>query len=121
MFNVRTVSEYAETLPNVAYATHCMFACSTDQQQEIRRAIDEYQLNRILVASCTPRTREPLFRNTLREARLNPYLFELANIREQDSWVHQGEPEIATEKAKDLVRMSVFRAFWSRSTNHHIR
>ncbi|MFC1856534.1 FAD-dependent oxidoreductase [Thermodesulfobacteriota bacterium] len=107
--NVEAVSDYAATLPNVEYATHCMFACSTDQQQEIKRVIDEYRLNRILVASCTPRTHEPLFRNTLREAGLNPYLFELANIREQDSWVHQQEPEIATEKAKDLVRMSVSR------------
>ena len=68
------------------------------------------RLNRVMVASCTPRTHEPLFRNTLREAGLNPYLFELANIREQDSWVHQAEPEAATNKAKDLVRMSVSRA-----------
>jgi heterodisulfide reductase subunit A len=94
----------------VAYASNCLFACSTDQQKEIKRVIDEQQINRVIVASCTPRTHEPLFRNTLREAGLNQYLFELANIREQDSWVHQGEPEAATNKAKDLVRMSVSRA-----------
>ena len=108
--NVEAVADYARSLPNVAYASHCMFACSTDQQQEIKHAIKEHSLNRVLVAACTPRTHEPLFRNTLREAGLNPYLFELANIREQDSWVHQAEPEAATEKAKDLVRMSVSRA-----------
>jgi len=108
--NVEAVAGYARSLPNVAYASHCMFACSTDQQQEIKHAIKEHSLNRVLVAACTPRTHEPLFRNTLREAGLNPYLFELANIREQDSWVHQAEPEAATEKAKDLVRMSVSRA-----------
>jgi heterodisulfide reductase subunit A len=108
--DVEAVADYARSLPNVTYATHCMFACSNDQQQEIKHAIKEHGLNRVLVAACTPRTHEPLFRNTLREAGLNPYLFELANIREQDSWVHQAEPETATEKGKDLVRMSVFRA-----------
>jgi heterodisulfide reductase subunit A-like polyferredoxin len=107
--DVEAVAEYARTLPGVAYATHCMFACSSDQQKGIREAIEENKLNRIIVASCTPRTHEPLFRNTLREAGLNAYLFDLANIREQDSWVHQSEPESATAKAKDLVRMSVSR------------
>jgi heterodisulfide reductase subunit A len=87
-----------------------MFACSTDQLQEIKQAIKNHELNRVVVASCTPRTHEPLFRNTLREAGLNPYLFELANIREQDAWVHQAEPEAATNKARELVRMSVARA-----------
>lgn len=107
---VDEVAEYAMTLPGVEYASNCMFACSTDQQKEIKRVIEEKQLNRIVVASCTPRTHEPLFRNTLREAGLNPYLFELANIREQDAWVHQNEPGSATEKAKDLVRMAVSRS-----------
>jgi heterodisulfide reductase subunit A len=108
--DVETVAEFANTLPNVKYATHCMFACSTDQLLEIKQAIKDHALNRVVVASCTPRTHEPLFRNTLREAGLNPYLFELANIREQDAWVHQAEPETATQKAKELVRMSVSRA-----------
>jgi heterodisulfide reductase subunit A-like polyferredoxin len=108
--DVEAVADYGRSLPNVAYATDCMFACSTDQLKEIRGAIKEHQLNRVVVASCTPRTHEPLFRNTLRDAGLNPYLFELANIREQDAWVHLAEPEAATEKAKNLVRMSVSRA-----------
>ncbi|MGD8765202.1 MAG: CoB--CoM heterodisulfide reductase iron-sulfur subunit A family protein [Desulfobacteraceae bacterium] len=108
--NVEEVADDAGSLPNVVYATDCMFACSTDQLQEIKNAINSHNLNRVVVASCTPRTHEPLFRNTLREAGLNPYLFELANIREQDAWVHQSEPEAATEKAKRLVRMSVARA-----------
>jgi heterodisulfide reductase subunit A-like polyferredoxin len=108
--DVEAVAEYVGALPNVIHTADCMFACSTDQLQEIKAAIDSHNLNRIVVASCTPRTHEPLFRNTLREAGLNPYLFELANIREQDAWVHQAEPRAATEKAKDLVRMSVSRA-----------
>ena len=108
--DVEAVSDYVSTLANVAYATDCMFACSTDQLQEIKDAIRKHKLNRIVVASCTPRTHEPLFRSTLRDAGLNPYLFELANIREQDAWVHQAEPQAATEKAKRLVRMSVSRA-----------
>jgi heterodisulfide reductase subunit A-like polyferredoxin len=107
--DTEAVAAYAKTLPGVEYTNHPMFACSTDQQKEIVRAIKEDKLNRFVVASCTPRTHEPLFRNTLREAGLNPYLFELANIREHDSWVHQGERELATEKAKDLVRMAVSR------------
>ena len=108
--DTEAVAEYAKSLPGVEYAMSPMFACSTDQQKEIKRAIDGYKLNRFVVASCMPRTHEPLFRNTLREAGLNQYLFEFANIREQDSWVHQGEHELATEKAKDLVRMAVSRA-----------
>ncbi|MBW2429860.1 MAG: FAD-dependent oxidoreductase, partial [Deltaproteobacteria bacterium] len=108
--DVEVVTDYVRSLPNVAYATDCMFACSTDQLQDIKDAIRTHNLNRVVVASCTPRTHEPLFRNTLRDAGLNPYLFELANIREQDAWVHQGEPQAATEKAKNLVRMSVSRA-----------
>ncbi len=108
--DVEAVADYARSLPQVSYATDCMFACSTDQLQEIKDAIRAHNLNRVVVASCTPRTHEPLFRNTLRDAGLNPYLFELANIREQDAWVHQDQPQAATEKAKNLVRMSVARA-----------
>ena len=98
--DVESVVEYAKTLPGVEYAFHPMFACSTDQQKEIKRAIQEHKLNRFVVASCTPRTHEPLFRNTLREAGLNPYLFELANIREHDSWVHQSEHEPGNREGK---------------------
>lgn len=107
--DVAGVAAYARSLPGVEYASNCLFACSSDQQKEIKRVIDEYRLNRLVVASCTPRTHEPLFRSTMKEAGLNQYLFELANIREHDSWVHQGEPGLATDKAKDLVRMAVSR------------
>ncbi len=108
--DVAAVREYARTLDHVAYVTDNMFTCSQDTQKVIREAIEEHRLNRIVVAACTPRTHEPLFQETIREAGLNSYLFELANIRDQDSWVHQHEPERATEKAKDLVRMAVAKA-----------
>jgi heterodisulfide reductase subunit A len=102
--------EYAKKLPNVVYAEDNLYTCSDDTQKRIREKIKEYNLNRVVVASCTPRTHEPLFRETLREAGLNPYLFEMANIRDQCSWVHMHEPDEATEKAKDLVRSVVAKA-----------
>jgi heterodisulfide reductase subunit A len=105
--NVPEVVEYAKTLPNVVYAESNLYTCSADTGEKIKQVIKDQNLNRVLVASCTPRTHEPLFQDTLREAGLNPHLFELANIRDQCSWVHMHEPEAATEKAKDLVRMSV--------------
>ncbi len=105
--DVPSVKEYARSLPNVAFVAENLFSCSQDTQQVIRDAIKEHRLNRVVVAACTPRTHEPLFQETIREAGLNRYLFELANIRDQDSWVHQAEPEKATAKAKDLVRMAV--------------
>jgi heterodisulfide reductase subunit A len=108
--NVPQVVEYARTLPNVAYAEDNLYTCSTDSQVKIRKAIEEHGLNRVVVASCTPRTHEPLFRDTLREAGLNQYLFEMANIRDQCSWVHMHEPEKATQKSKALVRMAVAKA-----------
>ena len=76
-------------------------------QKKIVETVKEHNLNRVVVASCSPRTHEPLFQETIRQAGLNPYLFEMANIRDQCSWVHQNEPELATEKAKDLVRSAV--------------
>ncbi len=99
------VVDYVSKLPYVAHAEENMYSCSSDSQERIKEMIKEYNLNRFIVASCTPRTHEPLFRNTLREAGLNPFLFELVNIRDQDSWVHQKEPEKATKKACDLIRM----------------
>ena len=105
--DVPAVRDYAKTLPDVVYVADNMFTCSQDTQQLIRQAIKENQLNRVVVAACTPRTHEPLFQETIREAGLNRYLFEMANIRDQDSWVHQSEPEKATDKAKDQVRMAV--------------
>ena len=105
--NVPEVVEYVKTLPNVVYAEHNLYTCSEDTQKGIREKIKEHNLNRVIVASCTPRTHEPLFRETVREAGLNIYLFEMANIRDQCSWVHMHEPEEATVKAKDLVRSIV--------------
>ena len=108
--NVAAVVEYTGTLPNVVHVEDNLYTCSNDTQDLIKQKIIEHNLNRVVVASCTPRTHEPLFRNTLRETGLNPYLFEMANIRDQCSWVHMHEPEKATEKSKDLVRMAVAKA-----------
>jgi len=108
--NVPKVVEYAKTLPNVAYAEANLYTCSQDTQKLIRDKIVENKLNRVIVASCTPRTHEPLFKETVQEAGLNPYLFEMTNIRDQCSWVHMHEPKEATEKAKDLVRSIVAKA-----------
>jgi len=108
--NVPKVVEYAKGLPNVVYAEQNLYTCSQDTQKKIREMIEKHDLNRVVVASCTPRTHEPLFQNTVKEAGLNKYLFEMANIRDQCSWVHRREPEAATEKAKDLVRMAIAKA-----------
>jgi heterodisulfide reductase subunit A len=108
--NVKEVVEYIAKLPNVIHSQELMFACSQDAQKLITEKIHECNLNRIIVAACTPRTHELLFQNTLKKSGLNPYLFEFANIREQCSWVHQRESEKATEKAKDLVKMAVSKA-----------
>jgi len=102
--------EYASTLENVAHAQESLFACSTDNAKEISDQIREKGLNRVVVAACTPRTHEPLFRDTCREGGINPYFYEMANIREHCSWVHSREKESATQKAKEIVRMSVQRA-----------
>jgi heterodisulfide reductase subunit A2 len=107
--DVPSVVEYASTLEGVAHAQESLFACSTDNAQQIADTVREKGLNRVVVAACTPRTHEPLFRDTLREGGLNPYFFEMANIREHCSWVHSKEKEEATQKAKDIVRMSVAR------------
>jgi heterodisulfide reductase subunit A-like polyferredoxin len=104
--DVARVAEYAATLPNVVCAEHDMYACSNDTQERIKQQVREHGLNRVIVASCSPRTHEALFRNTCREAGLNAYLFEMANIRDQCSWVHMHEPEKATGKAEDLLRMA---------------
>jgi heterodisulfide reductase subunit A len=108
--DVEKVAAMAAGQPGVAMATHTMFTCSDTSLSAIRDTIKEQRLNRVVVASCTPRTHEPIFRETLREAGLNPYLFELANIRDQCSWVHSTVPEVATAKAADLVKMSIARA-----------
>ncbi|MBW1998194.1 MAG: CoB--CoM heterodisulfide reductase iron-sulfur subunit A family protein [Deltaproteobacteria bacterium] len=108
--DVPSVVGYASTLPNVVHAQETLFACSTDNARQIADTIREKGLNRVVVAACTPRTHEPLFRDTLREGGINAYFFDMANIREHCSWVHSKEKEDATEKAKDTVRMSVARA-----------
>jgi heterodisulfide reductase subunit A-like polyferredoxin len=108
--DVADVTEYASTLPGVAHAENTMYTCSADSLKLIQERIQEHALNRIIVSSCTPRTHEPIFRDTIREAGLNPYLFEMANIRDQDSWVHAQWPELATHKAQDLTRMAVARS-----------
>jgi len=110
VIDVEHVAKVVLDEPDVLMTTHTMFACSDASLSEIKDSIHKYRLNRIVVASCTPRTHEPLFRETLREAGLNPYLFELANIRDQCSWVHSSEPEAANKKAIELVRMSIDRA-----------
>ena len=107
---VPEVAEYAKTLPNVVYVQENLFSCSQDAQQQLVEVIKEQNLNRVVVASCSPRTHEPLFQETLRNSALNKYLYEQANIRDQCSWVHSNNPDAATVKAKDLVRMAVSRA-----------
>ncbi len=108
--NVPHVVEYTKNLSNVVYVEDNLYTCSQDSQKRICEMIKKHELNRVVVASCTPRTHESLFRNTIKEAGLNPYLFEMANIRDQCSWIHMNEPEEATEKAKDLVEMAVSKA-----------
>jgi heterodisulfide reductase subunit A len=108
--DVPSVRAYAEGLPDVVYADENLFTCSQDTQDKIKEKILEHQLNRVVVASCSPKTHEPMFMETLEACGLNKYLFEMANIRNQNSWVHSQTKDQATAKAKDLVRMSVARA-----------
>ncbi|MBI2848947.1 MAG: CoB--CoM heterodisulfide reductase iron-sulfur subunit A family protein [Chloroflexi bacterium] len=108
--NVPSVVELARTLPHVVHAENVIYACSADSLKSLPEKIAAHGLNRVVIASCSPRTHEPLFRETLREAGLNPYLFEMANIRDQCSWVHSSQPEAATAKSDALVRMAVARA-----------
>jgi heterodisulfide reductase subunit A len=108
--DVERVVKRTRELPHVVIAENNTYTCADDTQKHIKERIAEYGLNRVVVASCTPRTHEPIFRDTLRDAGLNPYLLEMANIRDQCSWVHSGQPGKATDKAVDLVRMAVARA-----------
>ena len=106
----QAVSEYAGALPNVVCSVVNKYTCAEPGQQEIKKHIKEYNLNRVVVASCSPRMHEPTFRNCVEEAGLNPYLLEMANIREHCSWVHLNDYDGATAKAKDIVKTSVARA-----------
>ncbi len=105
--NVPEVRDYAASLPYVEYTADNLYSCSQDTQDGMAQIIKTKHLNRVVVASCTPKTHEPLFQETMKNAGINKYLFEMVNIRNQDSWVHKNTPELATEKAKDLVRMAI--------------
>jgi heterodisulfide reductase subunit A len=108
--DVPEVVKFAKTLPGVVYVEENMFSCSQDTQEKMTEVIKEHRLNRVVVAACTPKTHEPLFQETLINAGVNKYLFEMANIRNQCSWVHKDDPEEATRKSKDMVRMGVSKA-----------
>jgi heterodisulfide reductase subunit A len=110
--DTEAVREYAETLPGVAVAVRNKYTCADPGQQEIQRTIAEHNLNRVVVASCSPTSYEVIFRQCIEGAGLNPYLLEMANIREHCSWVTPGDRPAATRKAKDIVKVSVARAGW---------
>lgn len=113
--DTEAVREYAEGLPDVTVAVRNRYTCADPGQQEIKQTIVEHNLNRVVVASCSPRLHEPTFRHCVSEVGLNPYLFEMANIREHCSWVHLQDREAATQKAQDIVKASVARARWLRA------
>lgn len=108
--DVPAVAEFAKSLPGVTYVEENMFSCSQDTQEKITEVVKEHKLNRVVVAACTPKTHEPLFQETLINAGVNKYLFEMSNIRNQCSWVHKTDPEEATRKSKDMVKMAVAKA-----------
>jgi heterodisulfide reductase subunit A len=108
--DVPGATEYAKSLPRVAHSENLLFACAESTQRQIQDAIREHGINRVVVAACTPKTHEPVFRQACASVGLNPYLVEMVNIRDQCSWVHSKEPQAATEKARDLIRMAVARA-----------
>ena len=110
LVDVKALAEYAKTLPNVVFTEDNLYTCSETGLAQIKNGIKEHNLNRVIVASCTPRTHEPLFRNCVEEEGVNEYLFNFVNIRDQCTWVHQKYPEEAFEKAKDVIRMGVAKA-----------
>jgi len=110
VIDVEAVTQYARTLPNVVVAMHNRYTCADPGQEEIRKSIKEQKLNRVIVAACSPRLHEPTFRRCIAEAGLNPYVFEMANIREFSSWCHPSTPKEATEKAKEIVKIAVAKA-----------
>ncbi len=118
--DVPAVAHYSASLPHVVFADHNLYTCSQDTQERIKEMVEEHRLNRVVVASCTPRTHEPLFMSTIREAGLNPFLFDMTNIRDQCSWVHHDEPGLATGKAKELVKMAVAKAVGLRPLHRRI-
>lgn len=108
--DVPRVDKYTDGMENVVYHSESMYSCSQDAQEMLKKIIKEHRLNRVVIAACSPRTHEPLFQETLKDAGLNRSLFEMVNIRDQCSWVHANEPEAATEKSMDLIRMAVAKA-----------
>ena len=116
--DVKELVEFSKGLPNVVLVENNLFSCSQDTQVMLKDKIQEHNLNRVVVAACTPRTHEPLFRETMKDAGLNEYLFEMANIRNQNSWVHGKEPERALDKARDQVRMAVAKASMLQPLEH---
>jgi len=110
VIDIKELVEYAKTLPDVVYVKENRYTCADPGQEEIRSGIKEYKLNRVVVAACSPRLHEPTFRKTVSEAGLNPFLFEMANIREFSSWCHASMPKEATEKAKEIIKMAVAKA-----------
>ncbi|GAG91046.1 unnamed protein product, partial [marine sediment metagenome] len=110
LVDVKALAEYAKLLPGVAFTEHNLYTCSETGLAQIKNGIKEHNLNRVVVASCTPRTHEPLFRNCVEQEGVNEYLFNFVNIRDQLTWVHQKYPEEAFEKAKDVIRMGVAKA-----------
>jgi len=110
--DTNAVREYAETLPDVVAVVGNKYTCADPGQQEIQKAIKDHNLNRVVVASCSPTSYEPIFRKCIEGAGLNPYLLEMANIREHCSWVTPDDREAATRKAKGIVKVAVARAHW---------
>ncbi len=110
--DTEALCEYAQTLPGVITTVRNKYTCADPGQQEIQKTIVDHNLNRVVVASCSPASYEPIFRTCIQDAGLNPYLLEMANIREHCSWVTLGDREAATQKAKDIVKVAVARANW---------
>ncbi|MGA1848067.1 MAG: FAD-dependent oxidoreductase [Thermoplasmatota archaeon] len=119
VIDIHEVTDFARTLPYVSYADDETFTCSADSLERMKEKIIDLGLNRIVVASCTPRTHEPLFQDTLKEAGLNPHLFEMVNLRDQNSWVHRNYPELATKKAKETVSMGIAKVTEMNPVSHH--
>lgn len=118
--DVKAVAEFAKTLPYVAYTDDCLYTCSDNTQRDIQKLMKEHSLNRVVISACTPRTHEPIFQQMLEEGGLNPYLFEMVNIRDQNSWVHQKEHNEATQKAMDLVASGVAKSISLRPLKAHM-
>jgi len=110
VLGIEELKEYAKSIPDVAFVENNLFLCSDEGQRLVQEKIKEHCLNRVVAAACTPRTHEPIFQESCEQVGLNPYLFEMVNVRDQCSWVHTSVPEVATQKAKDMIRLGVTKA-----------